>query len=172
MRAAKQVIHGMQEQLVATVCGSDTWDLRNAGLDELREHLDFKGIEAKHAEELCQQLHLGQAWCSRAPEPVMVAPPAAAPVLAEDDADIGDECAPFFITVVGKKRLRRLHRAGSCGVSSMDVYESEPVWQLKGAEFDLACQHCWKAGEATLSEAEEADDSGSSGAASEDNAGD
>ena len=52
-------------------------------------------------------------------------------------------------------------------------YESEPVWQLKGAEFDLACQHCWKAGEATLSEAEEAaDDSGSSGAASEDNAGD
>ncbi|CAE7216612.1 YPTV4, partial [Symbiodinium microadriaticum] len=28
-----QATHDLEEQLVATVCGSDTWDLRNAGLD-------------------------------------------------------------------------------------------------------------------------------------------
>ena len=44
LRTARQVIRDLQEQLVATICGSDTWDLRNAGLDELREHLVFKGV--------------------------------------------------------------------------------------------------------------------------------
>ena len=92
----------------------------------------------------------------------METPAAAAPILVEDDLDPGAECAPYFVTVVGKKKLRRLHRSGGCGVGSIEVLEWEFVWQLKGAKYDLACRHCWKAGDATLSEAEEADDSGSS----------
>ena len=42
----------------------------------------------------------------------------------------------------------------------IDVQTSEDVWSLKGLTYDLACKHCWKAGEeVTPSEAEEADDS-------------
>ena len=55
LRTARQVIHGLQEQLVATVCGSDAWELRSAGLDELKEHLIFKGVASEQADELCQQ---------------------------------------------------------------------------------------------------------------------
>ena len=51
----------------------------------------------------------------------------------------------------GKKRLRRLHRQGGCGVSLMDVQESEPVWRLKGTSYDLACRHCWRSGDCSVS---------------------
>ena len=44
------------------------------------------------------------------------------------------------------------------GVSVLEVQESEPVWDLKGLVYNLACQHCWRPGESTVSEAEEADD--------------
>ena len=47
-------------------------------------------------------------------------------------------------------------------MSSIEVQESEPVWRLRGTAYDLACRHCRKAGNVTLSEAEEADDSSSS----------
>ena len=38
---------------------------------------------------------------------------------------------------------------------------------LEDAIYDLACRHCWKPGQSTISEAEEADDSGSSGSLGE-----
>ena len=66
----------------------------------------------------------------------------AAAVEAAEEGDDAYLRSPFFITVVGKQRLRRLYRRGGCGVSVLEVQESEP-------------------GESTVSEAEEADDSGS-----------
>ena len=47
-------------------------------------------------------------------------------------------------------------------MSRLVVREAERVWTLKGVVYDLACKHCWRPGESTVSEAEEADDSGSS----------
>ena len=162
LRTAKRVIHGMQEQLMNTVCGDDVWDLRNVGLDELHAYLTDREVPTEQADLLCQQLHLGPAWCARAPEPVVEVLAAAAEPVLDEDKDLEAESAPYFVTVVGKKKLRRLHRFGGCGVSSIEVQESEPVWRLRGTAYDLACRHCWKAGDVTLSEAEEADDSGSS----------
>ena len=80
-------------------------------------------------------------------------------VSADDAAEIIE--SPYFVTIVGKRRFRRLHRTGRCGVSSIEVQSMEPVWVLRGLAYDLACRHCWRCGDATLSEAEEADDSGS-----------
>ena len=159
LRTAKRVIHGMQEQLMNTVCGDDVWDLRNVGLDELRAYLTDREVptDTEQAEVLCQQLHLGQA-----PEPVVEVLAAAAEPVLDEDKDLEAESAPYFVTVVGKKKLRRLHRFGGCGVSSIEVQESEPVWRLRGTAYDLACPHCWKASDVSLSEAEEAYDSGSS----------
>ena len=85
LRTAKRVIHGMQEQLMNTVCGDDVWDLRNVGLDELHAYLTDREVPTEQADVLCQQLHLGPAWCARAPEPVVeVLAAAAEPVLDED----------------------------------------------------------------------------------------
>ena len=78
------------------------------------------------------------------------------------------QVSPYFVTVVGSKRLRRLHRRDGCGVSVIDVQNFENVWSLKGLSYDLACKHCWKAGEeVTPSEAEEVDDSELSAASSD-----
>ena len=61
--------------------------------------------------------------------------------------------------MVGKRRLRRLHRTRGCGVSAVAVREVEAFRKL---QYDLACRLCWRAGKAFVSEAEEADDSRSS----------
>ena len=58
----------------------------------------------------------------------------------------GSEDAPYFISVVGKKRLRRLRRKGGCGTVPGDLRETMPLLHLRGAEYDLACKHCWGRG--------------------------
>ena len=145
LRTAQQVIIGLQEQLMATICGRDQWDLRNAGLEELQLHLCDKGLPDEAAERLCQPLRLDPHWFTRVPEPVVAVQVELEPeiesvepeaVAEEPDAEL----APYFVMVVGKKRLRRLHRQGGCGVSLMEVQESEPVWRLKGTSYDLACR--------------------------------
>ena len=86
------------------------------------------------------------------PEPVSPVPSVSLDVAEEvDDAE---PQSPYFVTVVGKKRLRRLHRRGGCGVSMLEVQESEPVSDLKGLAYNLACQHCCCSEETIVSEAE------------------
>ena len=67
------------------------------------------------------------------PEPLVPAPSVSAEAVETvEDLDDADLHSPFFVTVVVKKRLRRLHRRGGCGVSVLEVQESEPVWDLNG----------------------------------------
>ena len=162
LRTAQQVVIGLQERLVNYFCGPDRWDLRSAGLDELETHLRARGVAPGQIQCQCSNFHLPAKWCLRVPEPLVPAPSVCAEAVETvEDVDDADLHSPFFDTVVGKKRLRRLHRRGGCGVSVLEVQESEPVWDLKGLVCNLACQHCWRPGESTVSEAEEADDSGS-----------
>ena len=161
LRTAQQVVIGLQERLVNYFCGPDRWDLRSAGLDELETHLRARGVAPGPIQRQCSNFHLPAKWCLRVPEPLVPAPSVSAEAVETvEDVDDADLHSPFFVTVVGKKRLRRLHRRGGCGVSVLEVQESEPVWDLKGLVYNLACQHCWRPGESTVSEAEEADDSG------------
>ena len=52
--------------------------------------------------------------------------------------------APYFIAVVGKSRVRRLHRQGGCGASTLGVQEMLPVFDISAAVYDFACRHCWQ----------------------------
>ena len=63
-------------------------------------------------------------------------------------AELSEEAdnPPFYIAVVGKRRLRRLHRRGGCGTDPDDLHEMVPVYELQEAEFDVACKHCWRNG--------------------------
>ena len=113
-----------------------------------------ESLLAKYAESNASALIFTclQNGVLRLPEPLVPAPSVSAEAVETvEDVDDADLHSPFFVTVVGKKRLRRLHRRGGCGVSVLEVQESEPVWDLKGLVYNLACQHCWRPGESTVS---------------------
>ena len=160
LRTAQQVIVSLQEKLVVCLRGEDRWDLRHAGLEELKQHLHDHNVGAAIASRQCKLLSLDAASSFGMPAPATFAvppnPPAA--IVEDEEGDVAD--SPYFITTVGSRRLRRLHRRGGCGVSAIGVQACEAIWSLKGISYDLACKHCWRAGEnITMSEAEEADDS-------------
>ena len=125
VRTAQHVVTNLQDRLVSYFCGHvDKWELRNAGLDELKCFLQEQGIAAELLSEQCDQLCLPERWCLRVPEPPAVCPRAdVQQVEAQSDSEDSIEDHPFFVTVVGKKRLRRLHRRGGCGVSALDVQD-------------------------------------------------
>ena len=56
---------------MATICGRDQWDLRNAGLEELQLYLCDKGLADEAAERLCQPVRLDRHWFTRVTEPVV-----------------------------------------------------------------------------------------------------
>ena len=165
-RLAQRVVINAQEQLLTYFARNDKWDLGHAGLEELAQFLHQRQVPEALITAQCAQLQLPAKWCSRVPEPVVPAPDLLepAPVPACDDRQVenlADDASqsPYFVVVIGKKNFRRLHRRGGCGVSAIEVGQSEPCWSLQGLTYDLACRHCWKRGNATVSEAEEADDS-------------
>ena len=135
--------------------------LRGAGLDDLAQHIVNKGGNTAMAEMQRRLLLLDPAFApGLGVQPVFSEPVDTLPPTAEEALDPDQVASPYFVTVVGSKCLRRLHRRKGCGVSAIDVQASEDVWTLKGLIYDLACKHCWRAGEnITVSEAEEADDS-------------
>lgn len=161
LRTSQQVLTGLQEQLVEALRGPDRWGLRGAGLDDLAQHIVNKGGNTAMAEMQRRLLLLDPAFApGLGVQPVFSEPVDTLPPTAEEALDPDQVASPYFVTVVGSKCLRRLHRRKGCGVSAIDVQASEDVWTLKGLIYDLACKHCWRAGEnITVSEAEEADDS-------------
>ena len=70
-------------------------------------------------------------------------PPAAEGILNLAEAEAAP---PFYVAVVGKPRLRRLHRKGGCGTDPNDLHIMEPVFELETAAYDVACKHCWRNG--------------------------
>jgi hypothetical protein len=48
----------------------------------------------------------------------------------------GSDCeeAPFFISVVGQRRVRRLHKNKGCPTSASELREVIPLWTLAGEE--------------------------------------
>eukprot|EP00435_Cladocopium_sp_Y103_P047857 s1903_g14.t1 len=53
----------------------------------------------------------------------------------KDDMVDAADSAPFFIAVLGKRRLLRLHKAGRCPASPSELRETIPLWSLDGAEY-------------------------------------
>ena len=158
MRTAKRVIFGLQDRLISHFLQSEDLALRSAGLEELESHLLLREVSKVAAPVQIEKLRVPRHWQPVVPAPEKVEAFTIPEVLEEEP----EPDSPYFIAIVGKQRLRRLHRRDGCGVSRLVVREAEPVWTLRGVVYDLACKHCWRPGESTVSEAEEADDSGSS----------
>ena len=160
LRTAQQVIVSLQEKLVVSLRGENRWDLRHAGLEELKQHLHDHNVGMAIASQQCKLLSLDAASSLIMPAPTTFTVPPDPPAATDEDEEVDVTDSPYFVTIVGSRRFRRLHRRGGCGVSAIEVQACEAIWSLKGLSYDLACKHCWRAGEnITLSEVEEADDS-------------
>ncbi|CAK9056210.1 Uncharacterized protein SCF082_LOCUS30318 [Durusdinium trenchii] len=163
LRTSQQVLVTLQEKVVASLGGEDRWGLRESGIDELIQSIVEKGGSVELAAQQRKVLWLDPKFAGGLGLEPTFPDPAEAAVAPPEECQDTDECcspSPFFVTIVGSQRLRRLHRRNGCGVSMVDVQCSEDVWTLRGLLYDLACKHCWRAGEnITVSEAEEGDDS-------------
>ena len=177
VRSAQRVISQLQRAVVSGVWHDDEGQVKDFGIKEVEAFLQEAG-EAPSV--ISQQIALltvsglrPKLGASGLPTRLDEAPSAgdlAEHVTGVEELEPEDvvQVSPYFVTVVGSKRLRRLHRRDGCGVSVIDVQIFENVWSLKGLSYDLACKHCWKAGEeVTPSEAEEVDDSELSAASSD-----
>ncbi|CAE7520545.1 unnamed protein product [Symbiodinium sp. CCMP2592] len=91
------------------------------------------------------------------------------PAIPEADAvahPTADEEAPYYISVVGKRRFRRFQRKGGCGTVPGGLHEMIPLQHLRGAEYDFACKHCGRRGKAPDKAAELSEGSSSEGSSS------
>ena len=98
LRTAQQVIVSLQEKLVVCLRGEDRWDLRHAGLEELKQHLQDHNVGTAIASRQCKLLSLDAAPSFGMPAPATFAvppnPPAA--IVEDEEGDVAD--SPYFIT--------------------------------------------------------------------------
>lgn len=138
------MVISLQEQALSGVLHDDRWNLQNGGLDELPAFLCDPGVCPSDASRQKALLEMPQQLLHAIHSPPVSAP--AAPPLAEDGKAFAEACseAPYFISIVGKKRLRRLHRRDGCGTVPAELHHVELVEDLSGAIFDFSCRHCWR----------------------------
>ena len=128
-------------------------ELRVSGIEELSAFLCEQGFNQTELDELRERLHLDLSRLSEVePSNCVSATPALPPALEPADSmpvagEAEDEAPPpYFIAVVGKRQLRRLHRHGGCGTVPADLREMIALQSLQDPVYDLACKHCWRKG--------------------------
>ena len=140
------MVISLQEQALAGMMRDERWNLQNGGLEDLPEFLIARGVHQCVAASQKDLLQLPRQWhrgpLPPAPEEEVPALRPAIPSSLEQDRECVD--SPYFIAIVGKKRLRRLHRRGGCGTDPAELHEVEWVETLQGAVYDYSCKHCWR----------------------------
>ena len=170
IRTAKQIVLQLQKAAVRGL--AENAELCRAGVDDLLDFLQSQGYAdgMRQAQEQKLLLTLTEIAAPLQPDNVASAlsdPPL--PAIPEADAAAcppADEDAPYYISVVGKRRFRRLHRKGGCGTVPGGLREMIPLQHLRGAEYDFACKHCWRRGKAPDAAAELSEGSSSEGSSS------
>ncbi|CAE7730750.1 unnamed protein product, partial [Symbiodinium microadriaticum] len=172
VRSAWRVVSSLQRFLVNALL--ETAELRKVGLSEVQERLQDNGLGADDARSLAEGLQAPSEWASwravhitaRPPLP-HVEKPAPEPAPVQESKSYR-----FYVSVLGKRSLRRLHRKGGCGTKPEDLIKCEFYETLEGVEFDAECKRCFKPEPAASSSAEGAEptDEGSSSTSLEDDA--
>ena len=137
---------GFQRDYFLPLPRADHSGARHGGLEDLPEFLSARGVRQCVAASQKDLLQLPRKWhqgpLPPTPEAELPDLRPAVSAVPEQDCDCLD--APYFIAIVGKKRLRRLHRRGGCGTDPADLHEVEWVENLQGAVYDYSCKHCWR----------------------------
>ena len=136
------------------------------GLSEVQERLQDNGLGADDARSLAEGLQAPSEWATWRAVHVTARPPL--PHVdrpTPEPAQIQESRSyKFYVSVLGKRSLRRLHRKGGCGTKPEDLIKCEFYETLEGVEFDAECKHCFRPEPAASSSVEGAEptDEGSS----------
>ena len=119
LRTAWQVVTGLQRLVVATLCQASS-DLVDFGLDALDQRLQDRGVPKENRDLLQGSWAMPPEWAAWRREFLDSAPvqEAAPPVPVRPPPEPG---FAYFVTVLGKRRLRRLHRRSGCGTQPEKV---------------------------------------------------
>ena len=172
VRSAWRVVSSLQLFLVNALL--ETAELRKVGLSEVQERLQDNGLGADDARTLAEGFQAPSEWASWRAVHITARPllphvdkPAPKPAPAQESKSY-----KFYVSVLGKRSLRRLRRKGGCGTKPEDLIKCEFYETLEGVEFDAECKHCFKPEPAASSSVEGAEptDEGSSSTSLEDEA--
>ena len=146
IRSAWYIVTSLQRHVVSSLCKNHTF--QEIGLDDLFQALSRASVEDSVRDKSLSLLQPLEGWADfrvallgadgRAPEGVTEF---SLPKRAEEPKS----SYKFFVSVLGKRRLRRLHRVGGCGTSPESVANCEFFESLEGVSYDWQCKHCFKA---------------------------
>ncbi|CAE7908811.1 unnamed protein product [Symbiodinium microadriaticum] len=140
VRTAWEVVTSLQKLIVQTLCESSA-ELANFALDALDERFQSKGASKEARDLLASNWSMPAEWAAWRKARLDVGQGAAMPPAPEVN-DVQESFA-FYVTVLGKRRLRRLHRKGGCGTQPDKVRCVEYFESLKGITYDSECRHCF-----------------------------
>ncbi|OLP82107.1 hypothetical protein AK812_SmicGene37261 [Symbiodinium microadriaticum] len=140
VRTAWQVVTSLQKLIVQTLCESSA-ELANFALDALDERFQSKGASKEARDLLASNWSMPAEWAAWRKARLEAGQGAAMPP-APVVNDVQESFA-FYVTVLGKGRLRRLHRKGGCGKQPDKVRCVEYFESLKGITYDSECRHCF-----------------------------
>ena len=115
--------------------------LLEVGMDEFEAAAQIShdgGLEGSEHRRL--PAYWGLWRLSRLPAPPTRGLPDVPKVAEEENSE---EAAKFFISVLGKRGLRRLHRMKGCGLDPKALARVEYLQTTEGARYDWACRRCF-----------------------------
>ena len=143
IRSAWHVVTSLQAHVIESVC-SDKLGLADFSLDLIDAKMQELGATDQDRQALCKAWSTPQGWqvwrSSKATS--LVARSSSLPEAPLEPPTTEDHFA-FFVTVVGKRKLRRLHRKGGCGTAPSTVQRVEYFESLQSVQFDAECRHCF-----------------------------
>ena len=144
VRSAWKVVTSLQAYILNALVMSV--ELCKVGLSEIQERLQDHGIEADRARQFAEGLQVPSEWaawrrafCKSQPVLPVLEKSAAPPEEPRQEQNFR-----FYISVLGKRALRRLHRRGGCGTKPGDLLRCEFYENLDGVEYDAECKHCFR----------------------------
>ena len=129
VRSAQRVISQMQRAVVKGVWHDDEWQVKDFGIKELEGFLQETGEALSVISEQITLLTVSSLQPKRSASGLLTRIDEAPSVndcaehvtgVEELSAEDVVQVSPYFVTVVGSKRLRRLHRRDGCGVGIYD----------------------------------------------------
>ena len=143
VRSAWQIVTSLQIFVVRALARSD--EFQAVGILEIQERLVSGGLDRAKAGALSAELEAPKSWGQWKSQHLPQARDLPAPPQAASEQSVKDHGDfRFFISVVGKKGLRRLHRKNACSTKPDRLAKCEFFMSIEGVSYDAECKHCFR----------------------------
>ena len=143
IRSAWSVVTSLQAHVVQALC-DDRQGLVDFSLDLIEARLQELGIGGQSQQDVLKAWSTPTGWQAwRAAQIPSTSTVSASLPDVPTTSGAEDEAFAYFVTVVGKRKLRRLHRKGGCGTAPSNVQRVEYFESLQNVQYDAECRHCF-----------------------------